>query len=45
MPGMTVKFDFGVQNEAGKRLTENWQKKTLVIENNLFQKHKRCLYT
>ena len=32
----TVKFSLGVQNEAGKRLTEFSEENTLVIENNLF---------
>ena len=35
----------GVQNEAGQRLTEFWQKNTLVIANTLFQQHKEWLYT
>ena len=43
--GVTGKFGFGVQNEAGQRLTEFCQEKTLVLENTLFQKHKRRLYT
>ena len=37
---VTGKFAFGVQNEAGKRLTEFCQGNPLVIENTLFQ-HKR----
>ena len=36
MPGVTGKFDFGVQNEAGQRLTEFCQENTLVIANTLF---------
>ena len=44
-PGMTGKFGFGVQNEAGQRLIEFCQENTLVIENTLFQQHKRRLYT
>ena len=32
-------------NEAGKRLTEFCQEKTLVTANTLFQQHKRRLYT
>ena len=32
-------------NEAGKRLTEFCQEKTLVTANTLFQEHKRRLYT
>ena len=39
------KFSLGVQNEAGQRLTEFGQENTLVIENTLFQQHKRQLYT
>ena len=31
------KFDLGVQNEAGQRLTEFCQENTLVIANTLFQ--------
>ena len=44
-PGVTGKFGFGVQNEAGKRLIEFCQENTLVIANTLFQQHKRRLYT
>ena len=43
-PGVTGKFGPGVQNEAGQRLTEFCQEKTLVIANILFQQHKRRLY-
>ena len=43
-PGVTGKFCFGVQNEAGQRLTEFCQENALFIENTLFQ-HKRRLYT
>ena len=39
------KIEFGVQNEAGKRLTEFCQKKTLVTANTIFQQYKRWLYT
>ena len=35
--GVTGKFGLGVQNEAGQRLTEFCQEKTLVIANILFQ--------
>ena len=42
---MTGKFDLGVQNEAGQRLTEFCQENTLVIAKTLFQKHKKRLYT
>ena len=38
--GVTGKFDLGVQNEAGKRLTEFCQENSLVIANTFFQKHK-----
>ena len=44
-PGVTGKFSFGVQNEAGQRLIEFFQENTLVIANTLFQQHKRRLYT
>ena len=36
--GVTGKFGFGVQNEAGQRLTEFCQGTTLVIANTRFQK-------
>ena len=45
LPGVTGKFGFGVQNEAGQRLTEFCQENTLVTANTLFQKHKRRLST
>ena len=45
IPGVTGKFGLGIQNEAGQRLTEFCQENTLVIENTLFQQHKRRLYT
>ena len=44
-PGITGKFGLGVQNEAGKRLTEFCQENALVIANTLFQQYKRRLYT
>ena len=44
-PGVTGKFDLGIQNEAGKRLIEFCQENALVITNTLFQQHKRRLYT
>ena len=44
-PGITGKFGLRVQNEAGQRLIEFCQENTLVIANNLFQQHKRRLYT
>ena len=40
IPGVTGKFDLGVQNEAGQRLTEFCQENTLVIANTLFQQPK-----
>ena len=43
--GVMGKFGLGVQNEAGQRLTEFCQENALVIENTLFQQHKRRLYT
>ena len=36
-PGVTSKFDLGIQNEAGQMLLEFCQENTLVIANNLFQ--------
>ena len=45
IPGVTVKFGLGVQNEAGPSLTEFCQENALVIANTLFQQHKRILYT
>ena len=45
IPEETGKFGFGVQNEAGQRLTEFCQENALVIANTLFQQHKRRLYT
>ena len=44
-PGVTGKFGFGVQIEAGQRLIEFCQENVLVIANTLFQQHKRRLYT
>ena len=44
-PGITGKFGFGVQNEAGQRLIEFCQEMVLVVANTLFQQHKRRLYT
>ena len=35
-PGVTGKFDLGVQNEAGQRLIEFCQENALVIANTLF---------
>ena len=45
IPGVTGKFGFGVQNEAGQRVTEFCQENALVIANTLFQQYKRRLYT
>ena len=45
IPGVTGKFGLGVQNEAGQRLTEFGQENALLIEDTLFQQHKRRLYT
>ena len=42
--GVTDKFGFGVQNEAGQRLTEFCQENALVMANTLFQQHKRRLH-
>ena len=41
IPGVTGKFGLGVQNEARQRLIEFCQENALVIENTLFQQHKR----
>ena len=43
-PGVRGKFGLGVQNVAGQRLREFCQENALVIENILFQQHKRGLY-
>ena len=45
IPGVMGKFGLGVQNEAGQRLTEFCQEKTVVIANTVIQQHKRRLYT
>ena len=44
-PGVTGKFGFGIQIDAGQRLTEFCQENALVIENTLFQQYNRRLYT
>ena len=44
IPEVTGKVGFGVQNEAGQRLTELGQENALVIKHSL-QQHKRLLYT
>ena len=41
IPGVTGKFGFGVQNEAGQRPTEFCKENALVIANTLYQQHKR----
>ena len=43
IPGVTGKFSLAIQNEAGQRLTQFCQKNALVMENTLFQQHKRRL--
>ena len=40
IPEVTGKFDLGVQNEAGQKLTEFCQENTQVIANTLFQQYK-----
>ena len=40
----TGKFGLGIQNEAGQRLIKFCQENALVIENTLFQQHKRRLH-
>ena len=45
MPGVTGKFGFGAQNEAGQGLIEFPQENALVIANTFLQQHKRRLYT
>ena len=45
IPGITGKFGLGVQNKAGQRLKELCQENALLIENTLFQQHKRRLST
>ena len=42
--GVTSNFGHGVQNEAGKKLTEFCQENTLVTANTLFQQHRRWFY-
>ena len=43
--GVTGKFGLGIWNEARQRRMEFCQENALVIENTLFQQHKRRLYT
>ena len=45
IPGVTGKFGLGVQNEAGRRLTEFCQENALVLAYTLFLQHKRRVYT
>ena len=45
IPGVTLKFGLGVQNEVGKRLTEFCQENTLATAKTPFQYNKRRLYT
>ena len=45
IPGVTGKFDIGVQNEAGQRLIEFSQENALVITNTLSQQRQSRLYT
>ena len=45
IPGVSGKFGLGVQNEVGQRLKQFCEENALVIANNLFQQHKRWLYT
>ena len=44
-PGVTGRFGLGVQNETGKANKEFCEENALVVENTLFQQHKRRLYT
>ena len=44
IPGVTSKFGPGVQDEAGKMLTEFCQENALVIAKTLFQQNKRQFY-
>ena len=41
LPGVTGKSGLGEQNKTGQRLPEFCQENALVIENSLFQQHKR----
>ena len=45
IPGVTGRFGLRVQNEEGQRLIEFGQENALVVENILFQQHKRWLCT
>ena len=39
--GVTSKFDLGVQNETGQRLTELCQENAVILASILFQQHER----
>ena len=41
IPGVKGKYGLGVQNEAGRMLTEFCQENTLVIADTFFQQHRR----
>ena len=43
IPGVTVKFNLGIQNETGQRITDFCQENGTVIANILFQQHTRQL--
>ena len=43
-PGVTGKFDFGVQSEAEQRLIEFCQENAVVRANRLFQQHEKTLH-
>ena len=43
-PEVTGKFGLGIQNEAGQRVIEFFQKNALVIANTLFQQHEKTLH-
>ena len=45
LPGVTGKFDLGIQNKAVQRLIEFCQEHALVTAKTLHQQHKRRLYT
>ena len=45
IPGVTGRFGFGVQNEAGQKLTDFCQENALGIANTLLKQPKRWLYT
>ena len=44
-PGVTGKFNLGLQNEVGQWLTEFSQQNILIIPNTIFQQQKKRLYT